>query len=140
MKLKLSGFLAGSIVGAVIGACGIGSLLAQPARPPAYLVVNTDKYVVEPILYHRIVAAAVLGFKGRILVEDAKPEAVDTSEPPAGSVTLIAFDSMDDLKNFRDSSHYQGALRSIEATSKIKHYAIEGRLPEAGNTLGMRTR
>lgn len=128
--LKSRNFIGGIVVGAVC-AFGIRSLIAEPLEPPAYLVVNTDKYKQDPTFYHSLVSAVVTMSRGKILVEDAKPTAVDDSpDLPEGTISLLAFNSMADLKAFRDSQKYQDLLGAHAQTSKVKHFALEGR-PEA---------
>jgi uncharacterized protein (DUF1330 family) len=128
MKLKGRSFLAGIVVGAVCGAFGIRSLVAETVEPPAYLVVNTDQYKSDPIFYHSMVSAVIAGFKGKVLVEDARPAAVDdTADLPAGTISLIAFNTMADLKAFRDSQKYKDVLATVTHASKVRHFALEGR-------------
>jgi len=128
MMLKGRSFLTGILVGAMCGAFGIRSLVAETADPPAYLVLNTDQYKADPIFYHALVAAVAGGFKGKVLVEDAKPTAVDESaDLPAGTISLIAFNTMADLTAFRESQKYKDVLASISHASKVRHFALEGR-------------
>jgi uncharacterized protein (DUF1330 family) len=122
-------FIAGILVGALCGAVGIKSLVAEQVAATAYLMVSTDDFKLDPIFYHKMVAATASRFKGKVLVEDDKPKAVDSSPLPVGTVSLLAFNSMDDLKAFWDSPAYQGTLRSIDKTSKLKFFALEGRPP-----------
>ena len=64
-------------------------------------------------------------YKTRTLAR-ANPVAVDSSTPPAGSLVIIAFNNMEDVKAFWNSPAYQAIIPLREKSAKTRAYAVEG--------------
>ena len=64
-------------------------------------------------------------YKTRTLAR-ANPVAVDSSAPPAGSLVIIAFNNMEDVKAFKKSPEYGGSVPLREESAKTRAYAVEG--------------
>src|SRR6266404_7134177 len=53
----------------------------------------------------------------------ANPVALDSSTPPAGSLVVLAFDNMDDVKAWWNSPAYQAIIPLREKSTKTRAYA-----------------
>lgn len=118
------------LAGVAIGVAGVEALQAQQAKaPPAYIVANIE--VTDPASYPAYaeqVPATLVPYNGRFLARGGKTE-VFAGEAPK-RVAVIAFDSMENAKKWRESEAYQKLQPMREKTSKfIQSFAVEG-VPE----------
>ena len=110
----------------IVGAVGGTFLHAQTAVPPAYIIAEVQ--VTDPDTWKQYLAAlpgTLEPYKTRTLVR-AVPVALDSSTPPAGTLVVIAFNSMDDVKAFWNSPAYQAIIPLREKSSKTRVYAVQG--------------
>ena len=110
----------------IVGAVGGTFLHAQTAVSPAYLIAEVQ--VTDPDTWKQYVAAlpgTLAPYKTRTLTR-ANPVALDNSVPPAGSLVIIAFNNMDDVKAFWNSPAYQAIIPLREKSAKTRIYAVEG--------------
>ena len=113
----------------IVGAVGGTFLHAQTAVPPAYLIAEVQ--VTDPDTWKQYVAAlpgTLAPYKVRTLVR-ANPVAIDSSTPPAGTLVVLAFNSMDDVKAFWNSPAYQAIIPLREKAAKTRVYAVQGMPP-----------
>jgi uncharacterized protein (DUF1330 family) len=119
------------LAGVAIGVTGVAALQAQQAKaPPAYAVANIE--VTDPAAYAAYaeqVPATVVPYNGRFLARGGKTEVF--AGDARKRVAIIAFDSMDDAKKWRESEAYQKLQPMRDKTAKfIQSFAVEG-VPEA---------
>jgi len=110
----------------IVGAVGGTFLHAQTAVPPAYIIAEVQ--VTDPDIWKQYLAVlpgTLEPYKTRTLVR-AVPVALDSSTPPAGTLVVIAFNSMDDVKAFWNSPAYQAIIPLREKSSKTRVYAVQG--------------
>jgi uncharacterized protein (DUF1330 family) len=108
-----------------LGAVAVQGLHAQ-AKPPAYLLAEVQ--VTDPDTWKQYLAAlpgTMAPYKTRTLAR-ANPVALDNSAPPAGSLVIIAFNNMEDVKAFWNSPAYQAIIPLREKSAKTRVYAVEG--------------
>jgi len=113
------------LAGIGVGAVAVKGLHAQ-AKPPAYAIAEVQ--VTDPDTWKQYLAAlpaTLEPYKTRTLVR-AVPVALDSSTPPAGTLVVIAFNSMDDVKAFWNSPAYQAIIPLREKSAKTRVYAVEG--------------
>ena len=113
------------LAGIGVGAVAVQGLHAQ-AKPPAYLLAEVQ--VTDPDTWKQYLAAlpgTMAPYKTRTLAR-ANPVAVDSSAPPAGSLVIIAFNNMEDVKAFWNSPEYQAIIPLREKSAKTRAYAVEG--------------
>ena len=109
-----------------VGLVGGTFLHAQTAVPPAYVIAEVQ--VSDPDTFKQYLAAlpgTLAPYKVRTLAR-ANPTALDASTPPAGSLVILAFNSMDDIKAWWDSPAYQAIVPLREKSSKTRAYAVQG--------------
>jgi uncharacterized protein (DUF1330 family) len=123
MRAKLAAVAAGSMMVGVVG----GTFLhAQTAVPPAYVIAEVQ--VTDPDTFKQYLAAlpgTMAPHKVKTLTR-APAVALDSSTPPAGSVVVLAFNSMDDVKAWWNSPAYQAIIPLREKSAKTRAYAIPG--------------
>ena len=56
----------------------------------------------------------------------ANPVPLDSSTPPAGSLVVLAFNNMDNVKAWWNSSAYQAIIPLRENFTKTRAYAVQG--------------
>jgi uncharacterized protein (DUF1330 family) len=113
------------LAGIGLGAVAVKGLHAQ-AKPPAYIIAEVQ--VTDADTWKQYVAAlpgTLAPYKTRTLTR-ANPVALDNSVPPAGSLVIIAFNNMDDVKAFWNSPAYQAIIPLREKSAKTRIYAVEG--------------
>ena len=113
------------LAGIGLGAVAVKGLHAQ-AKPPAYIIAEVQ--VTDADTWKQYVAAlpgTLAPYKTRTLAR-ANPVALDNSVPPAGSLVIIAFNNMDDVKAFWNSPAYQAIIPLREKSAKTRVYAVEG--------------
>ncbi len=115
---------------AVVTGFGLGAVVVQglhaQAKPPAYLLAEVQ--VTDPDTWKQYIAAlpgTLAPYKTRTLAR-ANPVALDNSAPPAGSLVIIAFNNMEDVKAFWNSPAYQDIIPLREKSAKTRVYAVEG--------------
>jgi uncharacterized protein (DUF1330 family) len=109
-----------------VGVIGGAFLHAQTAAAPAYLIAELQ--VTDPDTFKQYVAALPATFapyKVRTLAR-GMPASLDGSTPPAGTVAVFAFNSMEDIKAFWDSPAYQAIIPLRDKSSKSRIYAVQG--------------
>jgi uncharacterized protein (DUF1330 family) len=125
-KLKL---VAVAIASTVVGVFGGAFLHAQTAAAPAYLIAEVQ--VNDPDTFKQYLAAlpdTMAPYKVRTLARST-PVALDTSPPPAGSLVMLAFNSMEDVKAWWNSPAYQAIIPLREKSAKTRIYAVQGMPP-----------
>jgi uncharacterized protein (DUF1330 family) len=125
-KLKLVAVALGA---GLVGLIGGTFLHAQTAVPPAYVIAEVQ--VSDPDTFKQYLAAlpgTLAPYKVRTLAR-ANPAALDSSTPPAGSLVILAFNSMDDIKAWWDSPAYQAIIPLREKSSRTRAYAVQGMPP-----------
>ena len=113
----------------IVGAVGGTFLHAQTAVSPAYLIAEVQ--VTDPDTWKQYVAAlpgTLAPYKVRTLAR-ANPVALDSSTPPAGTLVVLAFNSMEDVKAFWNSPAYQAIIPLREKSAKTRIYAVQGMPP-----------
>ena len=118
-------------VGAVLGAAGISALNAQTATPQAYLIANIQE-VKNPDTYRQYqtqVSATHVPFGGHFLARGAKAVMLDNSAEPKGTLVILAFPSMKNLRDWWNSTAYAAIKPIREANTVMQLYAIEGVTP-----------
>ena len=113
----------------ILGAVGGTFLHAQTAVPPAYVIAEIQ--VTDPDTWKQYVAAlpgTLAPYKVRTLAR-ANPVALDSSTPPAGTLVVLAFNSMEDVKAFWNSPAYQAIIPLREKSAKTRVYAVQGMPP-----------
>jgi uncharacterized protein (DUF1330 family) len=126
MNLKI---LALAVASTVVGFIGGTFLHAQTVVPPAYLIAEVQ--VTDPDTFKQYVAAlpgTMAPYKVRTLAR-SNAEPLDQSTPPAGNLVVLAFNGMEDLKAWWNSSAYQAIIPLREKSAKTRIYAVQGMPP-----------
>ena len=116
-----------AICGAVAGASMVSALQAQPPDAPAYFIANIQQ-VTDAALYARYRAAAPRTeepFGGHVVARGA-PIMLDSSQPPAGTVTVIQFPSVKALMGWWNSPAYASIRPMREQATVSRAYAVAG--------------
>lgn len=116
------------LIGIAAGFAGMAAFAAQTAAPPAYYVGNVQE--VKDADAYKVYAAGVAGtltpFGGKFIVRGAEPVILDASRKPPGYIVVIAFPSMNNLRDWWNSPAYS-AIRPIrERLTTGQNYAVEG--------------
>jgi uncharacterized protein (DUF1330 family) len=127
MKLLVSVVLATS-VGVCVGATGVEVLRAQ-AKPPVYAIAEVD--VRDPDAYAKeyipLARSRIKAHGGQTLAAGSAV-AID-GEPPKPRVAIVKWDSIEQLKDWRNSPEYMKARAIGEKFATYRVIAIEG-LPQ----------
>ena len=126
MKFRL---VAVAAISLGLGAFGGRFLQAQTAAAPAYVIAEVQ--VTDPDGFKQYLSAlpgTLAPYKVRTLTRSSAV-ALDSSTPPAGSFVIIAFNSMDDVKAWWNSSAYQSIIPLREKSAKTIVYAVQGLPP-----------
>ena len=118
-----------AVASTVVGVIGGTFLHAQTAAPPAYVIAEVQ--VTDADTFKQYLAAlpgTLAPYKVRTLAR-ANPVALDSSTPRAGSLVVLAFDNMDDVKAWWNSPAYQAIIPLREKSAKTRVYAIQGLPP-----------
>jgi uncharacterized protein (DUF1330 family) len=113
------------LAGIGVGAVAVNGLHAQ-AKPPVYVIAEVQ--VTDADTWKQYLAAlpgTLAPYKTRTLAR-ANPVALDNSTPPAGSLVIIAFNNMEDVKAFWNSPAYQAIIPLREKSAMTRIYAVEG--------------
>jgi uncharacterized protein (DUF1330 family) len=128
MTMKLT-VVALAVASTAVGFIGGTFLHAQTAVPPAYVIAEVQ--VTDPETFKQYLAAlpgTMAPYKVRTLARsNAVP--LDRSTPPAGNLVVLAFNSMEDLKAWWNSSAYQAIIPLREKSAKTRIYAVQGMPP-----------
>jgi uncharacterized protein (DUF1330 family) len=114
------------IAGAALGGAAIQGLHAQ-AKPPVYLVseidvTNVDAYTKE---YVPKVRATIKAAGGRLLGASQNVTPVE-GEPPKSRVTINAWDSLEQMRAWRNSPEYKEARQIGDKYAKFRSFVVEG--------------
>jgi uncharacterized protein (DUF1330 family) len=113
------------LAGIGIGAVGVHSLQAQ-AKPPVYMVglvdvSNMDGYAKE---YLPPAKASIIAHGGAYLA--AGPGTVIEGSPPGTRFVILKWDSLEQLRGWRDSPEYTAAHKAGEKYAKFNVVAVNG--------------
>ncbi len=117
-----------AFAGVVVGAAGMGALLAQTAERPAFLVANIQSVKDQAVYdrYRAAVSATHAQVGGRFIVRGAEPVILDASLKPTGTIVIVAFPSMAKLREWWNSPSY-GAIKGLRESGTVSQlYAVEG--------------
>jgi uncharacterized protein (DUF1330 family) len=108
------------------GGIGGAVLHAQTAAAPAYLIAHVQ--VTDPDGWKQYLAAlpATLAPYHVKTLARAQPVALEDSTPPVGATAVLAFNSMDDLQAWWNSSAYKAISPLREKSAKTVVYALPG--------------
>ena len=127
MKIALKLTLA-ALGGAAVAATGVGLVRAETAPTPvAYVVANLQE-IKDAATYgkYRAAVGGTEALYGGHAIVVAKPEALDQSTPPKGTIVILAFPSLQKLHEWWNSPEYS-AIRPLREKSTVgQNYAVEG--------------
>jgi uncharacterized protein (DUF1330 family) len=117
------------LAGFGLGTVAVQGLHAQDkaAKAPVYQVtevevLNPDAYAKE---FVSKAAAAVKASGGRFLSVGGKATALD-GDPPKSRIVITQWDSMEQIKAYRDSAAFKEIQPIREKLAKVRTYAVEG--------------
>jgi len=118
------------LAGVAIGAGAVQSLHAQ-AKPPVYYVSEIDITDLNAYLkdYAPLAQAMIKAAGGtRLAAGDAAGQNMTVFEgaPPKGRVTINRFDSLEQVKAWRNSAEYKEARKIGDKYATFRSFAIEG--------------
>ena len=113
------------LAGVAIGGVAIQGLHAQ-AKPPVYYigendVTNADAYAKEYLPR----AMELIKANGGRYIAAGKATTLE-GEPPKARIVVLAFDSMDKIRAWRNSPEYKEHRKIGDKYAKFRSYAIEG--------------
>jgi uncharacterized protein (DUF1330 family) len=114
------------LAGAAIGSIAVQGLHAQ-AKPPVYQVTEIEildqqAYVKD---YVPKAQAAIKAAGGKFLAAGGKTTAIE-GEPPKSRVVIQQWDSVEQIKAYRDSAAFKDLLPLRNKLAKFRTYAVEG--------------
>ena len=113
------------LAGIGVGAVAVNGLHAQ-TKPPAYVIAEVQVTDADTWKQYQAALPGTLApYKTRTLAR-ANPVALDNSTPPAGSLVIIAFNNMEEVKAFWNSPAYQAIIPLREKSAMTRIYAVEG--------------
>lgn len=125
---KLVQITATGLAGIVLGAAGMSALRAQTTTTPAYLIGNTQE-IRDPEMYKQYQAKAsptTTPYGARVIAR-GMPAQIDTqSTLPRGSIIIIQFPSMKNLRDWWNSPEYSAARPLREKSTVGQTYVMEG--------------
>ncbi len=80
--------------------------------------------------YQTQVGATQVPFGGRFLARGAKAVMLDNSAEPKGTIVIVAFPSMKNLRDWWSSPAYNAVRPIREANTVMQLYAVEGVPPQ----------
>jgi uncharacterized protein (DUF1330 family) len=109
-----------------LGAVAVQGLHAQ-GKPPVYQVVEIDAKDLETYLkdYAPKARAAIIAAGGKFLAAGGKTTAIE-GEPPKSRVVIQQWDSVEQIKAYRDSAAFKDLLPLRSKMAKFRSYAVEG--------------
>ena len=115
-----------ALAGFGLGATAIQGLHAQ-AKAPVYQVTEVEILDTEAYLkdYVPKAGAAIRAAGGKFLALGGKTTAFD-GEPPKSRIVIQQWDSIDQIKAYRDSAAFKELLPLREKLAKFRTYAVEG--------------
>jgi uncharacterized protein (DUF1330 family) len=128
MKTRYTVTLA-MLAGIGIGAAAVQGLQAQ-AQPPVYFIAEIDVTNIEAYTreYAPKAQALIKSMGGRFLAAGQKVTALE-GDPPKPRVVIIAWDSMEKIQAWRNTSEFKELRQTGEKYAKFRNFAIEG-LPQ----------
>jgi len=128
MKTQHSVLLA-MLAGFGLGAVAVQGLHAQ-SKPVIYYVseidiTNPDAYAKD---YVPLAQAGIKASGGRFLAAGGKTTAIE-GEPPKSRVVIQAWDSLEQIQAWRNSSAFKDARKVGDKYAKFRAFAVEG-LPQ----------
>jgi uncharacterized protein (DUF1330 family) len=123
MKVQLA---LGMAIGLALGATAVHALHAQ-ARPPIYYVAEVD--VTDPDGYIKEfvpkAATSVEAYGGRTLAAGNKVAAIEGT-PPKNRVVVMRWESLEQLRAWRDSARYKEARKiGDKYAASVRAFAVE---------------
>ena len=114
------------LAGGLLGAAAVQTLHAQ-AKPPIYViteidVANVDAYVRD---YAPKAQAIIRANGGRVLAAGQNVTSLE-GEPPKRRVAVIAFDSMEKIQAWRNSTEFKDNRKTVEGQAKFRGFTVEG--------------
>lgn len=118
-----------AVVVGFAGSIGVAAAGEAEAPPnPVYLVVESEGLTRETNgRYADLLAATLLPFKGRMLVQDAAPVSTDPAVVPNSLMSIIMFENTNDLQTWMKSLFTQALLQQREKKFKTRIFTLEGR-------------
>jgi uncharacterized protein (DUF1330 family) len=120
-------FVLGVAVCLALGATAVHALHAQ-ARPPVYYVAEVDVTNPEQYLKEFVPKAATSAdaYGARTLAAGSKVTAIEGS-PPKNRVVIMRWESLEQLRAWRESSRYQDARKiGDQFAASVRGFAVEG--------------
>jgi uncharacterized protein (DUF1330 family) len=120
-------FTLGMAIGLALGATAVHALHAQ-ARPPVYYVAEVDVTDPEQYIKEFVPKAATSAdaYGGRPLAAGSKVTAIE-GRPPKNRVVIMRWESLEQLKAWRESSRYKEARKiGDEYAASVRRFAVEG--------------
>jgi uncharacterized protein (DUF1330 family) len=119
---------------AMLAGFGLGTVAVQglhaQAKAPVYTVTEVE--ILDAEAYARDFApkarAATQAAGSKVLALGGKTTTLD-GDPPKSRIIIQQWDSIEQIKAFRDSSAYQELLPIRDKLSKFRTYAVEGIAP-----------
>ncbi|WP_426434331.1 DUF1330 domain-containing protein [Bradyrhizobium genosp. P] len=114
------------LAGFGLGAVAVQGLHAQ-AKPPVYQVVeieptNLESYVKD---YAPKAQAAIKAAGGKFLAAGGKTTTIE-GEPPKSRIVIQRWDSVEQIKAYRDSAAFKDLLPLRDKLAKFRTYTVEG--------------
>ena len=114
---------------AMLAGFGLGTVqgLHAQAKAPVYQVTEIE--ILNPEAYSKDyvpkAGAAIKAAGGKFLVLGGKTTALD-GEPPKSRIVIQQWDSIEQIKAYRDSAAFKELLPIRDKLAKFRTYAVEG--------------
>jgi uncharacterized protein (DUF1330 family) len=116
---------------AMLAGFGLGTVAVQglhaQAKAPVYQVTEVE--ILNPEAYSKDYApkasAAIKAAGGKFLAVGGKTTALD-GDPPKSRIVIQQWDSVDQIKAYRDSAVFKELLPMRDKLAKFRTYAVEG--------------
>jgi uncharacterized protein (DUF1330 family) len=116
---------------AMLGGFGLGTVAVQglhaQAKAPVYQVTEVE--ILNPEAYSKDYApkasAAIKAAGGKFLAVGGKTTALD-GDPPKSRIVIQQWDSVEQIKAYRDSAVFKELLPMRDKLAKFRTYAVEG--------------
>ena len=114
------------LAGFGLGAVAVHGLHAQ-AKPPIYViteidVANVDAYARD---YAPKAQAIIRANGGRVLAAGQNVTSLE-GEPAKRRVAVVAFDSMEKIQAWRNSTEFKDNRKTVEGQAKFRAFTVEG--------------
>jgi uncharacterized protein (DUF1330 family) len=101
---------------------------AEAPPRPVYLVVESEGLTRETnARYAEMLTATLMPFKGRMLVQDAAPVSTGPAAEPNSIISIMSFETSNDLQSWMKSTFTQALLQQREKKFKTRMFTLEGR-------------